>query len=81
MRRTGVAAKHNRREFHSAEHKIPQNFPPMKLIYFLVKGLRPMWRSFAVARARDYLCVAGDGTLQELGNIDMVDSTPPSQQC
>lgn len=29
----------------------------------------------------NYLCAAGDGTLQELGNIDMVDSTPSSQQC
>lgn len=31
--------------------------------------------------AWDYLRVAGDGTLQELGNIDMGDSTAPSEQC
>ena len=26
------------------------------------------------------VCVGGDGVSQELGNIDMVGSTPPSQQ-
>lgn len=43
-----------------------------------------MWRSFAAAHACvQAICVRvcwGDGVLQELGNIDMVGSTPPSQQ-
>jgi len=58
-----------------------------KLTHYLDKGLRPMWRSFAAA-AHAFVqagvcvcvCVGGDGVPQELGNIDMVVSTPPSQK-